>query len=443
MPGSKFDSLPLRELLETRANLVTESRKVIDTADTEKRGLTTEESQSVDGMLADIETLSDLIGKQNELKRRADKLADFEARLKDTNRNNPDDVRRDNDEQRAPEFIEVELRGHKVRFSPNEGDRSSRAMYERSTPEYQKAFRSYLARGERRGLQVDSDVDGGYTAPAQFVARLIKDIDDETFVRRAANILPVTNADSIGFPSLDTDMDDADWTIELGTGSEDDMKFGKRELHPHPLAKRVKVSKTLLRVSALDIEALIRGRMAYKFGVTAEKAYLTGDGVRKPLGVFVANDAGIPTSRDYSTGNTTTAIVADNLIGAKFYLKGAYLARARWLFHRDVLASIYKLKDGNNQYLWQPGLQAGVPDRLLGLPLDMSEFAPNTMTAGQYVGGLFDWSNYWIADSLSMSVQRLDELYAETNQVGFIGRMETDGMPVRSEAFVRIKLAAS
>jgi len=78
---------------------------------------------------------------------------------------------------------------------------------------------------------------------------------------------------------------------------------------------------------------------------------------------------------------------------------------------------------------------------LLSFPFRVSEFAPNTFTTGLYVGILGDFSNYWIADSLAMELQRLVELYAETNQVGLIGRLESDGMPVLEEAFVRVKLA--
>jgi HK97 family phage major capsid protein len=59
---------------------------------------------------------------------------------------------------------------------------------------------------------------------------------------------------------------------------------------------------------------------------------------------------------------------------------------------------------------------------------------------GQYAGLLGDLQHYWIVDALSMQVQRLNELYAETNQVGFIGRLETDGAPVLEKAFVRVQL---
>jgi HK97 family phage major capsid protein len=82
-------------------------------------------------------------------------------------------------------------------------------------------------------------------------------------------------------------------------------------------------------------------------------------------------------------------------------------------------------------------VREGEPDRILGMPMVISEFAPNTFTTGKYVGLFGDFSNYWIVDALSMQIQRLSELYAETNQVGFIGRLETDGAPVLEEAFVR------
>ena len=105
-----------------------------------------------------------------------------------------------------------------------------------------------------------------------------------------------------------------------------------------------------------------------------------------------------------------------------------------------MVKSIRKLKDGDGQYLWQTSIQAGQPDKLLNIPLCMSEYAPSTMTAGLYVGILGDLSYYWIADALEMTMQRLVELYAATSQVGFVSRQEVDGMPVLEEAFARVKL---
>ena len=325
-----------------------------------------------------------------------------------------------------------------------------------ATEEYRSAFNKYLLFGpneygrhldeaearEVRALQADSDEAGGYLiAPQQFITKLIEELEDEVFMRQFATVETVTNADSLGAPSLDADIEDATWTGEITAADEDTaMDFGKREWHPHALAKLIKVSNPLLRKSTQGVEALIRRKMAYKFGVTMEKAYLTGTGALQPLGVFTASALGISTARDISAGNTTTAIGLDGLFEAKFSLKGAYLARSRWIYHRDAVKMIAKMKDGDGRPIWQDSIRTGEPDILLSRPVHMSEYAPNTFTSGLYVGILGDFSFYWIADALGMTVQRLLELYALTNQTGFIGRLESDGMPVLENAFSRVTL---
>lgn len=314
-----------------------------------------------------------------------------------------------------------------------------------------RAFRDYLLGkvnlGQEgytfRALQADDDIHGGYlVTPEQVVADLIKSIDNLTFMRQNATVRQVVNAAALGAPSLDADPADADWTGEITAVSNDTtMALGKRQLHPHSLSKLVKVSNPLLRLTGGGAEQLVMERLAYKFAVTQEQAFLTGTGALQPMGVFTASAQGIPTTRDVSTGNTTTAITVDGLIEALYSLKEGYQRNARWIFSRTAVKNIRKLKDGDGQYLWQTSAAGGQPATILDKPFHMSEYAPSTFTTGLYVGIVGDFSYYWIADSLELNVQRLNELYAATNQVGFIGRMESDGMPVLAEAFARVTLA--
>lgn len=339
--------------------------------------------------------------------------------------------------------------------APNADEHRSQQQTEKEKKraEYRSQFNRYMkceiptsefeSICERRALQVDNPVAGGYLAlPQEMVNQLLKFVDDMVFIRQKATKYAVPMAQSLGCPTLENDIADADWTGEILTGSEDStMSFGKRQLTPHPIAKRIRVSRNLLRMATIGAETLVNNRLAYKFAVTEEKAFLTGSGAGQPLGVFTASNDGIPTSRDVSTDNTGTAITADGLINAKFELKSQYQnsPSTAWGFSRTAVRNIRKLKDGNGQYLWLPGL-GGTPSTILDVPYFMSEFVPSTFTSGLYVGIIGDWSHYWIADALSMGIQRLEELYAATNQVGFIGRKEMDGMPVLAEAFARVKL---
>lgn len=409
-------STKLKELRDQRGKVVADARAILDKAETEKRAVTAAE---------DV-TYKELFAKQEEIRAAIER----EEQLAEAERQAAEQTLRNKENKTTP---------------PKEGEERAGP---RGTDEYRAAFSKFLRGGrgacseqEMRALQADNDVQGGYTVmPIQMVNDLVKFVDNLVFIRQKATKFRLATSASLGALAYDADPADADWTAELATGNEDSsMGFGKRELHTRPLAKRIKVSNKLLHLNP-SIEAFVRDRLAYKFGVAQEQAFMTGTGANKPLGVFTASDMGIGTARDVSTGNLATAPTFDGLISAKYSLKGQYWDKSDWIFHRNVLEVVSKLKDGDGQYLWRQSVRDGEPDRLLGRPVQMSEYAPNTMTTGLYVGILGDFSNYWIADCLDMQVQRLVELYAETNQTGFIGRMETDGMPVLAEAFARVKL---
>ena len=408
----------LKALREKRGKLVTEMRVITETAETEKRDLTKEELAKHDELFVKNQDIADQVQaeeRQIEVEREAAARAD-EDELKRKAKPGVESTALST----AAERQSLAFKRFLALEDPGEGEGAE----------------------EFRALQADADVQGGYlVAPEQFVQQLIKFVDDMVHIRSLATVYQVPMAQSLGVPSLDTDVSDADWTSELAVGSEDSsMGLGKRELHPHPLAKLIKVSNKLLRMALIGAEGLVMQRLAYKFAVTEEKGFLTGTGAGQPLGVFTASADGISTGRDVATGNSTTAVTFDGLIESKYSVKAAYWPRAEWMFHRDTVKMISKLKDGEGQYLWRPSVREGEPDRILNAPMRISEFAPNTFTTGLYVGIFGDFTNYWIADSMAMQVQRLIELYAATNQVGFIGRLETDGMPVLEEAFARVTL---
>ena len=403
----------IKELLEKRANIWEQAKALVDRAEAENRDFTAEEQQQYDKMFDEMDSLA----------KRAKRLEEQEREERELDK----PVNR---AFKAPLGAE----GAKE-------DREAKVM---------DAFRSYITTGvvmpELRDLQVAGDgTQGGYLVPPQqFIAELIKALDNAVFVRRISRVFQVTTSDSLGAPSLDTDLSDPVWTTEvqdLSSTADTDMKFGKRDLKPQQLAKLAKISMKLLRVSAIPAEALVRDRLTYKFATAMENNFLNGDGSAKPLGVFKADTNGIPTSRDVPTGNAT-AITADSLIEAKYKLKAQYRNGAQWIFHRDVIKAICKLKDGEGNYMWQQGLIAGQPDTILSLPVNESEYAPNTFTSGSYIGILGNFQFYWIAELFGMEIQRLNELFAATSQVGFIGRMWVDGAPVLPEAFARLKLAA-
>lgn len=317
--------------------------------------------------------------------------------------------------------------------------------WRRHQPAYRQAVAHWLQTGQvSAALQTDLSTQGGYMVlPEQFVSELLMDVDNIRWMRKLCRTF-TTNAQTLGAVKRTTRMSSFAWGSELTAPTADTaLAYGKRTLTPHYMTGSILASRDLLRSAILPVEQYIRYEIGRDSGYLEENAFLTGSGAGQPLGIFTATSDGIDTGRDFSTGNQTTAIGADNLRYVKYQLKGQYRSDAslRWLFHRDAINQISRLKDGMGQYLWRDGITLGDPDSILGIAVVESEFAPNTFTTGLYVGMLGAFNFYWIADSLEMDMQVLYELYAATNQIGYLARRKTDGMPQIAEAFARVKLA--
>jgi hypothetical protein len=307
---------------------------------------------------------------------------------------------------------------------------------------------------QARAVQVDIDSMGGYAVlPERISNKLLKAVDNLLWVRQYASKTTLTDAVSLGVVSLDTDIDDGDWTTEIANIPLDDsMRLGKRAMMPYPIRKRVKASKTWLRkalaltfMSADDKNGqtnspsdLIMNRLAYRLAVPQETAFFLGNGIGQALGIFTASTRGIPTSRDIATGSATNLTYA-GLVKAKYALKPQYHSRSMWGFSRNAMEKLMTLVDGQQRPLLLHAALPNEPTTLLQCPIKMSEYIPSTFVDQAYVGFLGDMSFYHIVDCLNIRVERADELYMEEDQTGFFATAEVDGMPLLAEAFVRLK----
>jgi HK97 family phage major capsid protein len=112
----------------------------------------------------------------------------------------------------------------------------------------------------------------------------------------------------------------------------------------------------------------------------------------------------------------------------------------RWIFHRDALKQIRKLKDGEGNYLWQPGLADNTRPSILGIPYDISEYCPNTFTSGLYVGALVCWRFYHIAESRQIEIDILKEKYLLEDLWAYLVNYYGDGCLTLGESLVRVTL---
>ena len=189
----------------------------------------------------------------------------------------------------------------------------------------------------------------------------------------------------------------------------------------------------------MNPEQIIKQKILTVASNVMENAYLNGNGVGKPLGMFVASDVGISTDRDV-TGGSSTGLQADDFATVEGALKQQYRKNAAWLVSRSFMEKASKLKAGDGNYILNPNQRVDGFQTILGYPCLSPSMFRAVWTSKSYVGIFGDFSKYFIIDNLDMQIQRLNELFALTSQVGYIFRYSGDGNVSDENAFVRLKL---
>jgi HK97 family phage major capsid protein len=308
--------------------------------------------------------------------------------------------------------------------------------------EERKAFATYLRLGnqtpadELKTLTVSSDPGGGYLAPAEMSSEFIRDLVEFSPIRQYASVR-TTGAPSVKYPKR-TGTTNAQWEGELEEAGTGEPSFGQAEVVVHKLKTYVDISEELLADSAGTAEAEVRLALAEDFGQKEAVSFVSGSGVKQPEGILTA--AGIA----HTVNGHATNLSADKLIDLLYALPAAYrnASGAAWAMNGTTLAAVRKLKDGQNNYLWQPSFQAGQPETILGKPVVEMVDMPD-IGDGNFPIVFGDWSAYRIVDRLALSTL-VDPYTQATKGVTRIhGTRRVGGRVLQAARFRKLKTAAS
>lgn len=302
----------------------------------------------------------------------------------------------------------------------------------------------------REARQQSADIlgEGGFTlAPQMFVNGVLRNVDNALVIPTLATVYNDVPATGLGMLRETVEIDEPSWGTETSAAPETDLEMGDRNVIPVEHKLLVKITEKLIENSRIDFVAYVLDRIAYKYGVAAEKAYMNGTGINQPLGIFTPSNDGISTSRDVET-STTGEIKGDDIIDLVASLKGGHARNATIVLHRLVLKAIRKLKGTDGHYLWQPdgnvgkGIVGGNPATIHGVSYLLSEYAPNAVSAGNYALVIGNFKHYVIARGSALKIKTLNERYADEFKIGYRCLAAMDAQPVLDEAFSRMKVKA-
>lgn len=385
------------EMREKRNKLVGMMDTFLDTHTTDKGTLSAEDDKTYKDMETEIAQLTDSI-------HRMERREEIEAELcKPTSK--------------------------PITGKPMKADGDKAAKTGRASDEYKKALLQAMRTNFRQisnVLQEGIDPQGGYLVPDEYDKRLIDILTEENVMRTLGTNITTSGEHKINIAAT---KPAAAWIEEGGTLTFGDATFDQIILDAHKLHVAIKVTEELLYDNAFNLENYILTQFGKALSNAEEDAFINGTGVGQPLGILAETggaQVGVTTA-------SSTKVTADEIINLVYSLKRPYRKNAVFLANDVCVAELRKLKDNNGQYLWQPSLQAGEPDRVLGYKVYTSPYFP-VPTAGGTAVAFGDFSYYNIGDRGTRSFAELKELFAGNGMIGFVAKERVDGKLVLSEA---------
>ncbi|WP_271025543.1 phage major capsid protein [Rhizobium sp. RCAM05973] len=309
----------------------------------------------------------------------------------------------------------------------------------------ESSIRAKQKDGPRAQMTVGSNPDGGYLAPIEWDRTITSKLKEISPMRQNAHVQSISGA---GIRKVYNDRAVVSgWVGETaarpatGTPQLGVLDFVPGEIYAFPFA-----SQNLLEDSEVNLEQWLGGEVDVEFSRQENIAFVSGDGVNKPFGVLTyvvgaANAAKHPWGAiGVINSGAAAAIAPDSIIDIIQDVPASYRIGAKFYMNRQTQSSIRKLKDGQNNYLWQPSYAAGQPATLAGEAI--VEFPDMPGVAAGNIAALYGNMEltYLIVDRIGIIVLR--DPYTNKPFVGFYTRKRVGGGVTNPEPMRALKISA-
>jgi HK97 family phage major capsid protein len=410
----------MKTLRTKRTGLIEEAKSLYALADEENRSLSEEESTRFDALMTEAETLKADIERKERLAEEERSLEASSGRIIGQTRtvlNQVDSAirawllegtdKRANDQQLAAmaamglsgrKSMTLDLRDDALRSNEDPYAWATRAQG--TTP--LAAGGALVAPDFQRELEVALLTFGG--------------------LRGAARVIRTATGAELPFPTLNDTNNKGRRLSEHQEHQEQDLEFAQTVLRAHKYSSDVvRVSVELLQDSAINLPAEIGRALGERIGrIQSEEMTRTGTGAAdQPQAIINGASLGVE-------GASATTVTYEEVLSLVHSVDPAYRSGAKFMFNDATLRVLRTLRDDDGTLIWQPGMVAGAPDRILGYEYVINQDMPDM--AAEAISIVFgDLSKYIVRDVREITVVRLDEVYALHGQVGYLAFARSDG----------------
>jgi HK97 family phage major capsid protein len=253
----------------------------------------------------------------------------------------------------------------------------------------------------------------------QLVANLI---ETSAVLQAGVTILRTTSGETMQVPKT-TSHSTAAIVAEAASIGVSDPAFGQASLGAFKYGVMVQLSRELVDDASVDLEGYLAMETGRALGNAFGAHLVTGTGTSQPRGILADTTLGV------TTGTGVAGVPsADNLLDLYYSVIAPYRnsSNAAYLMKDTTVGALRKAKDTTGQYLWQPSLQQGSPDRFGSVPVLTDPFMPATaVNAKSVVFG--DFSRYFVRLVGGIRFERSDEFAFSTDLITYRALLRGDG----------------
>ncbi len=380
-----------KELIEKKNDLIIRAEEVLNHAKEEKRELTDAEAQE----LAEIRDNVRRIIKSLGIKRDIEELEDRK----------PDTAK---EEEKTDEEKETEVKET-------------------------RAFENYI----RGTINTRDDTNmtksaNGAVIPKTIANKIIRRVYDISPILQRSSKYNIKGTLSIPYYDETEGAITMAWATEFEELESNVGKFTSIELTGYLAGALALVSRSLINNAQFDIVAHVIDIMAYNISRFIENVLLNGSG----------SVTGLSTLTNSQTANSSTAIVADDVVKLQSKVKDIFQNDCIWIMSEATRTALRLLKDQMGRYLLQDDVTAPFGHRLLGKPVYVSDNMPE-IGAGKTVIYYGDMTGLATKFSEDLNIEVLREKYATQHAVGIVGWLEFDSKVENAQKIAKLVMAGS
>lgn len=293
---------------------------------------------------------------------------------------------------------------------------------------------------EIRNYSSQTGEGGGFLIPEEFRSQIFEGPEiAEAVVRPRATVVPM-GSETLKYPAIDFSTEVGEiwggmifyWMDEQGTIPDTSAAFAQIEFHARRLAGAAKVPNDTLK-DGPALNAWLRSALPRGIREFEDRAFLKGDGVKKPLGALIPANQSLIVANDEGAAQQS-GITWNNVLAMASRLLPESWDRAIWVITPDAFAEIYTMAlpvgTGGSAVMIAPGDGNQPPAAtLLGRPIKWSRKAPAALgTQGDI--SLADFSLYGVADRQDVRLETSEHAFFLQDQTAFKVIERVDGQPL-------------